>query len=115
MVAGYYRFPTIHHDKIVLVCEDDLWSVPVAGGVARRLTSNTGEVTYPSFSPTGEWLAFVGQEEGTTEVYVMPADGGSAQRLTYLGSRCRVLGWTPDGEHILFASNHGQIVHREFV
>jgi tricorn protease len=113
MAAGYYRFPTIHDETIVFVSEDDLWSVPRQGGVARRLTSNIGEVTHPSFSPDGEWLAFVGQEEGATEVYVMPAQGGSARRLTYLSSRCRVLGWTADGAQIIFSSNYGQVVARE--
>jgi tricorn protease len=114
MAAGYYRFPTLYGANIVFVCEDDLWSVPVTGGVARRLTSNAGDVSYPMVSPDGEWLAFVGQEEGVTEIYVMPTEGGSAQRLTYLGSRCRVLGWTPDASEIIFTSNYGQIVHREY-
>jgi hypothetical protein len=50
MEHGYYRFPTIHNDTVVFVCEGDLWSVPTAGGVARRLTSNPGEITTPVFS-----------------------------------------------------------------
>ncbi|MCL4860875.1 MAG: PDZ domain-containing protein [Caldilineaceae bacterium] len=114
MSAGYYRFPTIYGDTIVFVSEDDLWSVSSQGGVARRLTSNMGEVTYPSLSPDGDWLAFVGKEEGTAEVYVMPAHGGSARRLTYQSSRCRVLGWAPDGAHIIYSSNYGQVIHREY-
>ena len=69
MAAGYYRFPTIHQDTIVFVSEDDLWTVPRQGGIARRLTSNLGEVNYPALSPDGEWLAFVGREEGMPEVY----------------------------------------------
>ena len=77
MTDGYYRFPTIHEDTIVFVSEDDLWSVPRAGGMARRLTSNLGEANYPALSPDGELLAFVGREEGMTEVYLMPAGGGS--------------------------------------
>ena len=35
---GYYRHPTIHGDTVVFVSEDDLWSVPSAGGVAIRRT-----------------------------------------------------------------------------
>ncbi len=111
--AGYYRFPTIHSETIVFVSEDDLWSAPAAGGPARRLTSNLGEVSYPSFSPDGSQLAFVGREEGQSEVYVMPAVGGPARRLTYLASRCRVLGWDRTGTHVIFNSTYGQILDRE--
>ena len=60
MDHGYYRFPTIYRDTVVFVSEDDLWLVPRQGGLARRLTSNLGEVNYPALSPDGSWLAFVG-------------------------------------------------------
>jgi tricorn protease len=107
MPDGYYRYPTIFGDQVVFVCEDDLWSVPVSGGIARRLTSNRGEVSRPHFSPDGQWLAFVGREEGENEVYVMPSLGGPAKRLTFLGgSICQVAGWTPDHK-IVFANNAG--------
>lgn len=106
--AGYYRYPTLHHDSLVFVCEDDLWTVPAAGGIARRLTSNPGQASLPALSPDGARLAFVGRDEGHAEVYVMAALGGSAVRLTYLGAHSRVLGWMPDEARIVFASNAGQ-------
>jgi len=105
---GYYRFPTLHGDTVVFVCEDDLWAAPVGGGVARRLTANLGPTAYPVLSPDGRQLAFVGREDGETEVYVMPAEGGPATRLTFLGAATSVVGWMPNGEEIIFASNAGQ-------
>jgi len=112
MSHGYYRFPTLHSDRLVFVSEDDLWAVPTAGGVARRLTANLGAVSAPFFSPDGATLAFTGREEGHAEVYVMDAEGGPARRLTYLGANTTVLGWTPGGDRILFASDAGQPFER---
>jgi tricorn protease len=104
MPQGYYRHPTLYQDTIVFVSEDDLWSAPIGGGIARRLTSNLGKASRPFFSPDGSQLAFVGSDEGETEIYVMPADGGTAKRLTYMGGMCLTLGWTRDGK-IIFADS----------
>src|SRR5947208_2817609 len=105
--AGYYRFPTIHADTVVFTSEDDLWAVPAAGGVARRLTSGLGAASHPALSPDGRRLAFSGREEGPAEVYLMPADGGPPRRLTFAGVDCTVVGWAPDGR-VVYSSAAGQ-------
>jgi tricorn protease len=112
MSSGYYRFPTLHSDRLVFVSEDDLWAVPATGGIARRLTANLGAVSAPFFSPDGATLAFTGREEGHAEVYAMDSEGGPARRLTYLGAATTVIGWTPAGDRILFASDAGQPIDR---
>jgi tricorn protease len=109
---GYVRYPTIHQDSIVFVSEDDLWLVSSAGGRAERLTAGVAEVSYPRFSPDGTHLAFVGREEGPSEIYVMPAPGGPASRLTFQDASSKVAGWSPDGAEILYASNAGQFAMR---
>src|SRR5579859_403982 len=109
---GYVRYPTIYRDHIVFVSEDDLWLISSEGGRAERLTAGVAEVSYPRFSPDGTQLAFVGREEGPSEIYVMPARGGLAQRLTFQAASCRVSGWSPGGEEIFYASNAGQFALR---
>ncbi len=111
---GYVRTPTIAGDRIVFACEDDLWTVDVGGGVARRLTTMAGECTLPRLSRDGTRLAFVGHEEGHPELYVMPAEGGVPRRATHLGSDVLTLSsWSPDGRSIYLSSDRGSAFVRE--
>ena len=103
---GYFRWPAISGDTVYFTSEDDVWSVPAAGGVARRLTSGLGMSLCPAPSPDGRMLAFNATDEGVQEVYLMPSEGGQPRRVTYTGKACLVVGWTP--------SNHprpGRIVY----
>lgn len=77
------RFPTIHNDQIVFSYAGDLYTVSASGGTARKLTNHEGYEMFARFSPDGKWLAFTGQYDGNTEVYLMPAEGGVPKRLTY--------------------------------
>lgn len=119
------RFPDIHGDQIVFSYAGDLYTVARQGGVARRLTSGEGLEIFPHFSPDGTQIAFTGQYDGNTEVYVMPATGGTPRRLTYTATLSRddisdrmgpnniVMGWTPDAKHVVYRSR--KITFNDFV
>ncbi len=107
MQDGYYRFPTVYQDSVVFVSEDDLWQVPITGGLARRLTTGLGSISHPHFSRDGRQIAFIGKEEGDPDVYVMSSQGGPIRRLTYLGSGAAIVGWHPDGR-IIFSTYYGK-------
>ncbi|MBV8600490.1 MAG: PDZ domain-containing protein, partial [Candidatus Eremiobacteraeota bacterium] len=114
MDTGYYRYPTVSAERIAFVSEDDLWLAPLAGGVARRLTTSLSDVALPRFSPDRKTLTFVARDEGHPEVYVMPSEGGNARRLTFLGGGvCTVSGWSPGGDEVLFTSDYGSPFERE--
>ncbi len=102
---GYYRYPALSGDNVIFTSEGDLWVVPLAGGAARRLTSNLGSEILPAVSPDGKTLAFSAQYEGPTEVYTMPTEGGLPTRRTFDGDNALTIGWTPDGK-IIYATGH---------
>ena len=81
--ARLLRFPNINGDLVVFVYAGDIWSVPAAGGDARRLTSHPGLELFPKISPDGRWIAFSAEYSGSRQVYVMPADGGTPRQMTY--------------------------------
>lgn len=100
-----FRQPTISKTDIVFSYAGDLWTVSRNGGDAKRLTAGIGIETNPYFSPDGNWIAFTGEYDGNTDVYLVPATGGVPKRLTFHPSPDRVSGWTPDGKNVLFTSN----------
>jgi tricorn protease len=114
--ARLLRFPAIHGDRIVFTYAGDLYTVGAEGGTARRLTSHEGFEMFARFSPDGQSIAFTGQYDGNTEVYLMPAEGGVPQRLSFtatlgrddvsdrMGPNNIVMAWTPDGQRIVFRS-----------
>ncbi|MGH9814359.1 MAG: protease, partial [Candidatus Acidiferrales bacterium] len=99
------RYPDISKDQVVFVYAGDLWVSPRAGNaLARRLTAHPGDELFPKFSPDGQWIAFTGEYDGNSDVFVIPAEGGEPRRLTFHPSSDLVLGWTPDSKKVLFRS-----------
>ena len=99
----FLRHPDVSPTHIVFTHANDLWLAARDGGDATRLTSSEGAETDAAFSPDGRWIAFTGQYDGNTDVYLIPATGGQPHRLTWHPSADVAQGWTPDGD-ILFRS-----------
>ncbi len=98
------RFPDVSADNVVFVYAGDLWTVPLVGGIARKLTSAEGHEMFPKFSPDGKTIAFSGNYDGNIDVYVIPTGGGIPKRLTHHPEDDLVVDWYPDGRNILFRS-----------
>lgn len=107
--ARLLRFPATNGSDVVFSYAGDLYSVPIAGGEARPLTSHQGYEMFGRFSPDGKQIAFTGEYDGNREVYLIPSTGGEPVRLTYTSTNSRdelgdrmgpnniVVNWTPEG------------------
>jgi tricorn protease len=114
--ARLLRFPAVYGNQVVFSYAGDLYSVSGNGGLARKLTSNNGYEVFPKFSPDGKYIAFTGQYNGNTEVFLIPSEGGTPKRLTYTATLSRddvgdrmgpnniVMEWSPDGKYIVYRS-----------
>ena len=108
------RFPATNGKDVTFSYGGDLYTVPINGGEARKLTSHVGYEMFPRYSPDGNSIAFTGQYDGNTEVFLIPANGGEPVRLTYTSTNSRddigdrmgpnniVITWSPDGKNILY-------------
>lgn len=117
--ARLLRFPATNGTEVVFSYAGDLFTAPLSGGEARRLTSHIGYEMFAHYSPDGKTIAFTGEYDGNREVYIIPAKGGEPVRLTYTATNGRddlgdrmgpnniVMGWTPDGKNIIFRNRTG--------
>ena len=103
--ARMLRYPDVSATHISFVYAGDIWVAPKEGGVASRLSSPAGEESFPRFSPDGAQIAFSGNYDGNTDIYVMPTMGGTPERITHHPMNDRLLGWHPDGDRLLYASS----------
>lgn len=93
----------------------DIYTVPVAGGVALPLIGASGDGFnyYPAYSPDGRWLAFTRHTDGqdtyadsAADIYLVPAGGG--ERI-FLRANSETAdswpSWSPDSQWLGFGSN----------
>ncbi|HEX9728789.1 MAG TPA: amidohydrolase family protein [Gemmatimonadales bacterium] len=88
--------------SIVFDLLGDLYTMPIAGGTATRLTSGIAHDMAPRFSPDGTRIVFVSDRSGDDNVWLLTLDGGDPQPLT-TGDGANFLSpeWTPDGSYVV--------------
>ena len=113
--ASMFRYPDISNDEIVFAYANDLWRVPVEGGIALPLASPEGVEVIPRFSPDGSQVAFMGNYEGNRDLYVVPTRGGMPHRVTHHPGSERLSDWGPDGTLLFSGRNMGGVPRAEMV
>jgi Tol biopolymer transport system component/imidazolonepropionase-like amidohydrolase len=84
----------------------DLYSMPITGGRATRITSGSQFDFQPRFSPDGRAIAFISDRNGVQNVWLMDPDGSSPRQVTREGEReVNSPEWSADGEYI-FVRKH---------
>ncbi len=92
----------------------DLFTIPAAGGEAKRMTTNPGADEGPSYSPDGKYLAYraqtrSGYESDQWRLAVLDVQTGTMNTLTDTLDRwVESYTWSNDSQHIFFTvDDHG--------
>ncbi len=91
---------------IVFDLVGDLYTLPIGGGAATRITSGTAFDGNPAWSPDGKTIAFLSDRSGADNIWLVDADGSHPRALTkgdntqYLSPR-----WMPDGKYVVVAKS----------
>jgi Tol biopolymer transport system component/imidazolonepropionase-like amidohydrolase len=87
----------------------DLYTLPITGGSATRLTSGMAYDAMPRFSPDGKRVVFVSDRSGGDNVWIMSLDGKDTTQLTK-GNTAEYVSpeWTPDGKYVVTSRAGGQ-------
>ena len=80
----------------------DIYVVPAAGGVPRRLTDDAAADYHPDYSPDGTEIVFYSIRHGSRDVFLMSADGSHEVRLTTSPAEEAHPSFSPDGLQIAF-------------
>lgn len=85
----------------------DIYLADAEGAVRRRLTTEAGADTQPSFSGDAHQIVFVSERSGNRDLWVIKADGTGLRQLTTDLAADYSPTWSPRGNAIVFVSERG--------
>ena len=87
-----------------------LWTVPLAGGDAKKITDTPAGEDRGRFSPDGKSILFTSSSDGSSQIWTQSFDtangmlSGDAKKVTNISTEADGGLWTPDGKSIVFIS-----------
>ena len=79
----------------------DICLIDLESGQTHTLYGNPKTRTHsPRWSPDGQWISFISQEEGHDDLWMVKPDGEGLHQVTKLGHDIYQYQWSPDGTRI---------------
>ena len=82
----------------------DIYTIPVGGGVEKRLTTAPGLDDGPDYSPDGKYIYFNSERTGRMQIWRMRSDGSRQEQMTDDEYNNWFAHPSPDGKWIVFLS-----------
>lgn len=94
-----------NHKNLVMDLQGVLWTLPLKGGIAKRITDNVDDASRPDWSPDGKQIAYQSYKSGNFHVWVINPEGSDKCQLTSGKYDDREPQFSPDGSQVAFSSD----------
>lgn len=91
--------------SIAFTYRGDIYTVPAAGGEAKRITTAADYECNPVWSPDSKSIAFASDKHGNFDVFIVPATGGTPTRLTTYSASEIPESFAPDGKSVIYSAS----------
>ena len=98
--------------RALFTARGDIFTVPVENGQTRNLTRTSGaHDRCPVWSADGRWIAFISDESGEDQIYVIDQKGekGKLQLTNSLRAKLDSLQWAPDSKALSFRDSMNRL------
>src|SRR5690606_36670030 len=90
---------------LVIDLQGSLWTLPVSGGSATRITDEMYDARQPAWSPDGSRIVFQAFRDGDWDIWTIAPDGSDPRKLTSGAFDDREPHWSHDGTKVAFSSD----------
>jgi Tol biopolymer transport system component/tRNA A-37 threonylcarbamoyl transferase component Bud32 len=81
----------------------DLWTMDTTRGVLTHVTFDSGNETFPIWSPDSRWIMFASDRNGGWQLYRRRADGdGDDERVATTAEAMVPQSWAPNGQSVVY-------------
>ncbi len=92
--------------RAVIAARGEVFTLPAKEGSIRNLTHSPGvREQHVSWSPNGQWIAYISDRTGEDEIYIVPQDGLAPEEEITSGHKGFMFqpAWSPDSSKIAWA------------
>ncbi len=97
-------------NTIVFDMMGDIYSIPITGGKAKKITQGMAYDVQPKFSPDGNSIVFISDKSGSDNIWTMDLDSEETKQVTEDSNQNFFSAeWSPEGDYLVGAKGRRNI------
>lgn len=92
----------------------EIFTVATDKGDIQRVTNSYSRESAPSWSPDGQWIAFVSDSSGRDEVWIAHENGTGLKKISTSDTEKQNIEWAPDSKSLIYSASDHKLYRYDF-